>query len=530
MTNRKKITALLLCSFLFLLASCEKEKAIEGTEKSQTVESLIVPQGIDLDLGLQSVLEEIKIPGFFYSLVYSGNKQDAFLKDTLNASGFNKKGWGIGIHHTFDAYNKILYLGDGKVRTVKETLSSPSLKDGSILIASNSGKHFFQFDTQGKHEKTIDAITLNELHKFTYDKKGRLALIENNLGQKHLIKYPDENTSELVVSGRSRVFLKKNDNGRELWISVAGSKPVHCYYAQDKLIRMHRIKQYDKRYQYDANGLIESIRQRNGAVTFTSSGPVDDRLITKLEKRRGKERKTSVRITKEDSQVKVAQTFYDGSKVQALFESGYLKEYINKEGTKSSYLWQTVPVIGTKFAKSISVDKPGMDPMSWQQTVAVEFINNDPLRLAKYSSDLFSESGKIAFLSEPGKNRYSINSGLDEITYIINKRNQIVEEKRTGLAATKYYYDTHGKLTSVTQVGSKSNRTTKVSYDIPAQRMKITNPIGEVVSLDYNQFGQINRAKFSNGKALDMDYLCPGGAGQLSHAWRKCTPNHSGCL
>ncbi len=511
MTNRKKTTALVLCSFLFLLVSCQKEKEVGNAEKFQTGENLVVPEGVDLDLHLQSVLEEIRMPGFFYSLVYAGNKHNAFLKDTLNTSGFNKKGWGIGIHHAYDAHNKTLYLGDGKVQAVKETLSSPSLKDGSILVASNSGKHFFQFDAQGRHEKTIDAITLNELHKFTYDKEGRLTLIENSLGQKHQVKYPDENTAELVVSGRRRAFLTENDNGKELWIEIAGGKPLHCFYEQNKLVKMQRIKQYDKRYQYDENGLIESIKQRNGAITFKTSGPADDRLITKLEKRGGKERETSVRMTKEGNQVKVAQTFYDGSKVQALFESGYLKEYINKEGAKSAYTWETVPVIGTKFAKSVSVNKPGADPMSWQQTVAAEFTNNDPLRLEKYSSELVNESGKIAFLSEPGKNRYSINSGPDEIAYIINKRNQIVEEKRSGLAATKYYYDAQGKLTSVTQVGSKSNRTSKVSYDIPAQRVNITNPIGEVVSLDYNQFGQINRAKFSNGKTLGMDYLCPGG-------------------
>ena len=110
----------------------------------------------------------------------------------------------------------------------------------SVLVPSEDGRTFYEFDPQGRHLSTKDATTGQQLLQFTYDSAGRLATIvepfsrttaihrSTTSGRPDSITSPDGLVTTLVVDGDGEDGLLKaiiNPGQEQVLLAYASSPP-----------------------------------------------------------------------------------------------------------------------------------------------------------------------------------------------------------------------------------------------------------------------------------------------------------------
>ena len=91
-------------------------------------------------------------------------------------------GWSYNVHHFFDVNDRILYLGSGGQRSGHELGVVQELGE-EILIASENGIAVYYFDKDnGRHLKTVNALTGSEIYGFGYDGNDNLTQISSVSG------------------------------------------------------------------------------------------------------------------------------------------------------------------------------------------------------------------------------------------------------------------------------------------------------------------------------------------------------------
>jgi len=93
-------------------------------------------------------------------------------------------------------------LFNSRVRRVRRPL--PTLGAGDSLIPSSDGQLLFHFDDDGRHARTLHALTGAVLYQFSYDEVGRLTSVTDVDGNVTSIeRAPDGNPRAIVAPGVS---------------------------------------------------------------------------------------------------------------------------------------------------------------------------------------------------------------------------------------------------------------------------------------------------------------------------------------
>jgi YD repeat-containing protein len=94
--------------------------------------------------------------------------------------------WRMNVNHVYEPAAKILSPGDNRPRPATPLFQSgkaPSwLSEGEVAIVGRDQNELYVFDKQGRHLRTLNALTGALLYRFSYDSAGDLAAIEDSYG------------------------------------------------------------------------------------------------------------------------------------------------------------------------------------------------------------------------------------------------------------------------------------------------------------------------------------------------------------
>ena len=218
----------------------------------------------------QSLGQAISIAGTPFSLHYRS--------DRLPGSGgaLDIGTWTFNVHHTL--LGQRLEFGDGQHRTfgngtdvIKAVVNEiPGVVPANgYLIAAQGGDEVYAFDRNGKHLRTLDALTGTQIYEFRYNAKTQLVAILDAFGATTTIEQNENGLPVSIVSvfGQRTDLVLDNKQNLVSIINAAGEKNSFVYSATGLLTKMTDARSFTHAYQYDAAGRLLKNHDANGGFT-----------------------------------------------------------------------------------------------------------------------------------------------------------------------------------------------------------------------------------------------------------------------
>jgi RHS repeat-associated protein len=164
--------------------------------------------------------------------------------------------------------NGRLVYGDGRfqVRSVEPSL--PGFDGGGIAIPSTDGAELYLFDEQGRHLKTLDAVTGALRYQFGYDAGKRLLTVTDGNGRVTRIERAADGKPDAIVSpGGARTKLVVDGQGRLAAVENPAHQTTTLGYGAAGLLSSFSLPGRPAgTFEYDAVGRLVKDTSPNGAV------------------------------------------------------------------------------------------------------------------------------------------------------------------------------------------------------------------------------------------------------------------------
>src|SRR5262245_34663357 len=158
--------------------------------------------------------------------------------------------------------------GNGRVR--RATTGLPGFQDADLAVPSQDGREVFLFTAEGRHLRTIDALTGTDLYRFEYDAQNRLTkVIDADGDTTQIVRAADGKPTKIVGPGGQETALTVDANG---YLATVANPLGQLYGLQTSpsglLTSFTTPAGGVSRFFYDTRGRL--IKDENAADGFTS--------------------------------------------------------------------------------------------------------------------------------------------------------------------------------------------------------------------------------------------------------------------
>jgi RHS repeat-associated protein len=428
-----------------------------------------------------------------------------------------------------------LFIGDdnnGLIRRVAP--ASPGFSASDITIASEDGTELYQFDSTGRHLRTLDALTGAVRLVFGYDNSGRLTSVTDGSGNAVTITHDAAgNPTAIIAPGGQRTILSVDANDYLAGVTNPAGKTIRLTTTSagllaslaDPLGNTHH-------FTYDASGRLTKDQDPAGGstslsrsedpsgftVTATSAlGEVATYRVEHLPD--GSERRTNtdgdggqttVTIGKDRSE---QATYADGTTatlVRAPDPRWGMQAPLPSSMTLSTPAGLTQTLSITRDVALANPDNPlslqtqtdtitvnGVTTTKRYDASALTITTVDATEMASVSA-LDSQGRIVSIQHDPSLApiRYSYDSngrltraeqGAESLTFAYDAQNHVISRTNTAGQLTHFAYDDAGHVIAMTTPGGQTYR---FAYDANGNRTSVTMPDGGVYRLAYDALGQ----------------------------------------
>ncbi len=445
--------------------------------------------------------------------------------------GINGPGILSGSHPTDAAVGPdgTVYVSDNTARRVFALPPAlPGFTGSDLLVASGNGRELYQFDLEGRHRSTRDALTADTLVKFSYTPTGWLSTITDADGNVTTIERDAQAMPTAIVGPfGQRTVVTVDGNTRLATVSNPAGEQVRLYHSVvgllDSLVdprgKVHRFT-YDSlgrltRDDDPAGGFKTLTRtETNTSWTVaiaTALGRTTTHRVDQLEGG-GFQRRTTppnglttshTRIpTGTLDSVRVARP--DGSTVRTLLGPA------QRWGMQAPY------------PASTTVTTPG------GLNAVVTGIRRDSLTDLANPNSLLSATDSFALNGKWSVSSYTVASrrfvqtspvGRQRITRL-DADGRVASVRASGLDSVIFGYNALGQLTSQ-QIGG---RIWSYSYDTKGRLLSSTDPLSRRDSLFYDDADRLVRRVLPSGREIRFGY---DSAGNLTSVTPPGRPAHT---
>jgi RHS repeat-associated protein len=418
-----------------------------------------------------------------------------------------------------------LYLVDqGNNRVRRLTLSQPGLSTGDFFVPSQDGSQVFLFNHDGRHLKTLDALTGALRFQFGYDTAGHLVTVTDGDGNVTTIQRDAAgNPTAIVAPFGQTTTLTLDANGNLATITDPAGKATQL--------------------GYDPRGLLTTLTDPNGGVD-SATYDTDGRLIHSVEPDG-----SSKTLTRQDhtaglygDQGGYIVTVTTGLGEQTVYYVGddpswsrrvivmpalnlTTQEQFGQDGSNfeinpdgSVVMWQLGPdprfgmeapfiqtmevassqeISGIDQARQVTLADPA-NPLRLVSQVDTRMVNANPPTSQGdvYTTTFDAASRQITTTTPEGRTAVDTLDG----------KGRLIGSQAPGITPVQYSYDSHGRLATVTQ----GTRTETFGYDALGNLASITNPLAQTTSFAYDPNGRVTSQTFADGNQVQLGYDANG--------------------
>jgi RHS repeat-associated protein len=394
-----------------------------------------------------------------------------------------------------------------------------------LVIPSDDGAEIYVFDRNGRHLRTLDALTGAMRYQLSYDSAGHLVALTDGDGHTTTIaRDASGNPATIIAPFGQRTTLRLDAHGYLANVTdPAGHSTQLTYTADGLLIDMAPPRGNRQRFTYDPQGrLIRDEDPAGGFKTLTRHALPSGFEVT-LATALG--RTTSHRVEEfPTGERRRINTFPSGLREEHRMGGDGRRITTLPDGTVQSLLLGPEPRFGMQspLAAHIQVKTPyGLESNVTSARTITLADPHSPLTLLT-QTDVLTLNGNAytsTFEATLGRLTHRTPAGRQSVT-LLDGQGRVVEVQRDGFSPLRYTYDARGRLTAIAQ----GPRTAALSYDAQGYLAAITDSLARSVSFEYDSAGRLTRQALSDGREILYAYDANGNVTSITPPGR---PSHA---
>jgi RHS repeat-associated protein len=400
-----------------------------------------------------------------------------------------------------------------RVRRVAPPL--PGFNAQAITVPSEDGDELYFFDSNGRHQRTVNTLTGANLYTFAYDGAGRLTSVTDGDGNVTTIQRDATGNPTALVApfGQSTTF-SLDANGYLSRISdPAGQVSQFAYTMQGLMTSKQDPRGNQNTFTYDALGRLA--RDDDAATGFQTLSRADQGLNYTVTHNTALGRVTLFAVqSSANGDLKRIATRPDGTQSQSIERANGTQTFVEPTGTTTNVTQGPDPrwKMQSPLDTSVNITTPGS--LSFNATFArvVMLSNpNDPLSLTT-QTDTFNVNGQSytrVFTAANKTFAFTTPTGRQGAS-TIDAQGRTTQEQFGGLNAAAYAYDTRGRLSNATLGAGAEARAYNLSYNSAGFLASFTDPLGLTESYAYDPAGRVTQQTLRDGRVIGYSYDANG--------------------
>ncbi len=414
------------------------------------------------------------------------------------------------------APNGDLFIATSFHNQVRRSASPlPGYSDGDLLIASEDGSEVFQFDADGQHQRTLNALTGTPKYIFAYDNQGNLTSItdgDNNVttierdggGKPTGIRSPYGQLTALAVDPNGYLTSVTNP---------AGETYRYTYTSGGLMLTRRDPRGAQHTFTYDQQGRL--VRDEDAAGderNFTRTGEPNDFTVT----RTSPSNRTSTFRVQVSPERKETQdiTFDDGSQFHIETQTDGSSSEIDADGTTSSTTRGPDPRWGMQapLEPNSEVRTPAGRTLTLTQTRTIALIDPaDPVAIAE-QHDVLGKNGRNYLIDYTAANRtFAYRSPLNRTSsLVIDLQERLTQLQTTGINPLDFTYDSRGRLSTFSFGTGAEARTFTNTYNTDGFLSQRTDPFNRTTGFQYDAVGRTTQISLADNRMIGFGYDANG--------------------
>jgi RHS repeat-associated protein len=425
-------------------------------------------------------------------------------------------------------FNTTIFTGVGGFRIDRGWLFEiiPGLQDGVFDIASDDGVSVFQFDNDGKHLRTVNAVTGAAIDEFTYDEEGLLSSVEDAFGNVININRDTNGEPVGILSADGQVTgLSVGADGFLASVTNPLDDEIQMEYGPDGLLSQFTDKKSNvSTFTYDDLGLLtRDVNPAGGSWQLDRTVLEDDSTQVSMTTGEGRIKKYIQGKGGEDFQTfTVIES--DGSRFTSLRgQNGSLIETF-ADGSVTTTKSGPDPVHGMQIPVNTSVTSvtpSGITSTSSQERVVTLTDEEDPFSISAIT-ETGTTNGRTGTTSYDAITRTWTQTSPENrtATVQINAQGQPVLSEITGLNEASYSYDSRGRLQVITAGSGAEARVTTLTFyqsgSMEGYLESIEDAEQQITHFEYDALGRVEKQILPDLREIGYSYDANGNLASLT--------------
>jgi RHS repeat-associated protein len=379
----------------------------------------------------------------------------------------------------------VLVRDPGSNRILQVFPEPAGVEASHFLVSNETGDQLFEFDADGRHLRTLDALTRAAIYTFVYDSAKRLIGVRDV--DQNLTSFTLDaagNPTEIVSPYGQRTTLAYDSNGfLASVVNPAGNSTAMTYTPGGLLTSLTDGRGAAHHFGYDPSGRLVSDSDRKNATQtlqreelasgyrVSVSSPLERKTDYEIALSGVPGGSRTLTTTAPDLTSSIVHRDADGS-TQNTSPDGSLRQTVNRPDPRFG---MRAPMVASD---TITTPNGIVSSTTSARTVVLS-VPDDPLSPVTSVTEQVKVNGRLfTSLFESASKRYTRTSPMLRKSYeTIDDAGRVVLREVPGLAATSFAYDARGRLLTIQQGSAGSARTTSFEYDATDGWLtKITDP------------------------------------------------------
>lgn len=411
-----------------------------------------------------------------------------------------------------------LFIADGFNHRVRRMASIfPGGSNGEILIPSEDGTEVYVFTGSGRHMRTLDARTGSIRYQFAYDSSFRLTSIRDAYGNvTTILRDASGNPTAIQAPYGQQTSLAYNANGYLSGLTDPANAEIRFSYLPGGLLAsLTDARGGVHSFTYDSLGRLTKDTGPAGSFKTLDYSATPTGYSVGLRTALGIS--SLFEITRPAAGDRATLVSYPNG-LQAIRATRMDGTQIDQavDGTISQISLEPDPRWSMQAplqATTVLMTPGGLQSVYSTGSSVVLTDTNNPFSLVSqtettglngqtYTSHYDAASQTILITSPQGRQE----------TLKINTTGQLAQDQTHGLLAVDYTYDSHGRLTGLSQGVGPEARTITLGYNVNGFLQTYTDALGQIYEYNYDAAGRITSEVFPDGSQIAYSY---DGSGNL---------------